>query len=249
MERRKFVIGLGALASGAAAATGTGAFTAAQLDDRTANIGVVNDSNGLVGLKAGETDYVTNSGGSGGNELMIDFDPDDNGTGINPDSTYQVGGLGEFDSNNIFQVPGDPTASPSVGDVALDTDTSIESEHAFKVMNQTNSTKQIEVTYTPNEEFPSGARLYLVAYYEEGDDDGNSSQEEGLVVGDVTNGDNPKAASIIFADQQYSDPVGAGDEFYVTIIVDVDEVDSDTDLGGSLTVRAGSHDDFTNADS
>ncbi|OYR42488.1 hypothetical protein DJ82_02490 [Halorubrum sp. Ib24] len=131
----------------------------------------------------------------------------------------------------------------------MDTDTSIETEHAFKVMNQTNSTKQIEVTYDPNSSFPSGARLYLVAYYEEGDDDGNSSQEEGLVVGDVTNGDNPKAASIIFADQQYSDPVGAGDEFYVTIIVDVDEVSSSTDLGGSLTVRAGSHDDFTNADS
>ncbi|WP_249269066.1 hypothetical protein [Halorubrum sp. Hd13] len=248
MERRKFVIGLGALASGAAAATGTGAFTAAELDGREANIGVVNDSNGLIGLQSGTSEYVTNSGGSG-NELMIDFDPDDDGTGINPDSTYQVGGLGEFDSGNVDYVPGDPTASPSVGDVAIDTDTSIETEHAFKVMNQTNSTKQIEVTYDPNSSFPSGARLYLVAYYEEGDDDGNSSQEEGLVVGDVTNGDNPKASSIIFADQQYSDPVGAGDEFYVTIIVDVDEVSSSTDLGGSLTVRAGSHDDFTNADS
>ncbi len=227
---------------------GTGAFTAAELDDRTANIEVVNDSAGLIGLESGSTELVTDSGGSGGNELMIDFNPSGGGNGVNPDSTYQVGGLGEFDSGNIFDVPGVPTADPSAGEIAIDTDTSIESNHAFKVMNQTNSTKQIEVTYTPNENFPSGARLYLVAYYEEGDDDGNSSQEEGLVVGDVTDGDNPKAASIIFADQQYSDPVGSGDEFYVTIIVDVDEVESGTDLGGSLTVRAGSHDEFTNAD-
>lgn len=239
---------MGALASGSAAAMGTGAFTAAELDDRTANISVVNDSAGLIGLEAGSTDLVTNTGGSGGNELMIDFDPDDSGTGVNPDSTYQVGGLGEFDSGNIFDVPGVPTADPSAGDVAIDTTTSIETEHAFKVMNQTNSTKQIEVTYTPNSDFPAGARLYLVAYYEEGDNDGDSSQEEGLVIGDVANGDNPKAASVIFADQQYSDPVGAGDEFYVTIIVDVDEVSSGTDLGGTLTVRAGSHDEFTNAD-
>ena len=227
---------------------GTGAFTAAELDDRTANIGVVNDSAGLIGLKAGDTELVTDSGGSGGNELLIDFDPDDSGTGVNPDSTYQVGGLGEFDSGNIFDVPGVPTADPSAGDVAIDTESSIEDHHAFKVMNQTDSTKQIEVSYSPNSEFPPGARLYMVAYYEEGDDDGSSSQEEGLVVGDVTDGDNPKAANIIFADQQYSDPVGAGDEFYVTIIVDVDEVGSETDLGGTLTVRAGSHDDFTNAD-
>ena len=239
---------MGALASGAAAAMGTGAFTAAELDDRTANISVVNDSAGLIGLEAGSTELVTNTGGSGGNELMIDFAPGDSQTGVNPDSTYQVGGLGEFDSGNIFDVPGVPTADPSAGDVAIDTTTSIETEHAFKVMNQTNSTKQIEVTYTPNSDFPEGARLYLVAYYEEGDNDGNSSQEEGLVIGDVANGDNPKAASVIFADQQYSDPVGAGDEFYVTIIVDVDEVSSDTDLGGTLTVRAGSHDEFTNAD-
>lgn len=228
---------------------GTGAFTAAELDGREANIGVVNDSNGLIGLEAGGSEYVTNTGGSGGNELMIDFSSTGGGEGVNPNSTYQVGGLGDFDSGNIFQVPGDPTTSPSVGDVAIDTTTSISGEYAFKVMNQTDSPKDIEVTYNANDEpFPDGTRLFLVAYYPQGSDD--SEKEEGLVVGDVTgSAGNPKSASIIFDDdQQYSASIGSGKEFFVTILVDVGGADSGTDLGGTLTVRAGSHDDFTNAD-
>jgi|AntRauMinimDraft_4_1070384.scaffolds.fasta_scaffold00037_66 hypothetical protein len=248
MERRKFVIGLGALASGSAAAVGTGAFTAAELDGRTANIGVVNDSNGLIGLEAGGSEYVTNNGGNGENELMIDFSSSGGGTGVNPNSTYQVGGLGDFDSNNINQVPGNPTTNPSVGDVAIDTTTPISGEYAFKVMNQTDSAKDIEVTYNANNEpFPDGTRLFLVAYYPEGN--GDSEQEEGLAIGDVANSSNDKAANIIFDDdQQYSASIASGKQFYVTILVDVGGASTNTDLGGELTVRAGSHDEFTNAD-
>ncbi|MDB2224271.1 hypothetical protein PN419_06715 [Halorubrum ezzemoulense] len=247
MERRKFIVGLGALASGSAAAMGTGAFTAAELDGREANIGVVNDSNGLIGLQSGGSEYVTNTGGSGENELMIDLSSTGGGEGVNPNSTYQVGGLGQFDSSNIDLVPGDPTVDPPVGQVAIDTTTLISEEYAFKVMNQTDSPKDIEVTYNANDEpFPDGTRLFLVAYYPEGGD--SSEQEEGLVVGSVAN-ENAKSASIIFDDdQQYSASIGSGKEFFVTILVDVGGAASGTDLGGTLTVRAGSHDDFTNAD-
>lgn len=226
---------------------GTGAFTAAELDGREANIGVVNDSMGLIGLQSGSSEYVTNTGGSGENELMIDLSSTGGGEGVNPNSTYQVGGLGEFDSGNIDLVPGDPTVSPPVGQVAIDTATPISDEYAFKVMNQTDSPKDIEVTYNANDEpFPDGTRLFLVAYYPEGSDD--SEQEEGLAVGDVA-GPNAKSASIIFDDdQQYSASIGSGKEFYVTILVDVGGAASGTDLGGTLTVRAGSHDYFTDAD-
>jgi hypothetical protein len=48
MNRREFVVGLGVLASGAAAAIGTGAFTAAELSGREPNISGVNDTNGLI---------------------------------------------------------------------------------------------------------------------------------------------------------------------------------------------------------
>lgn len=247
MERRKFVIGLGALASGAAAATGTGAFTAAEVRGREATIGVENDTNSLIGLDAGDTEFVTNNGGGGENELLIDFSSDGGGDGINPNSTYQVGGLGGFDADNIELVPGDPTTEPSVGDVAIDTETEIEEKYAFKVMNQTKSAKDIEVAYDANEEsFPDDTRLFLVAYYPGGS--GSSEQEEGLAVGNYTN-ENEKAASIIFDDDQdYSASIGSGEEFYVTILVEVGDAEAGTDLGGDLTVRAGSHDDFTNAD-
>ena len=224
---------------------GTGAFTAAELSGREADIEVANDADGLIGLDVGSTEFVSNSGG----ELMIDLSSDGNGgDGVNPNSTYQVGGLGGFDSNNIELVPGDPTTVPSVGDVAIDTTTDIETEYAFKVMNQTGGPKDIEIAYDANDEpFPDGTRLFLVAYYPEGSDD--SEQEEGLAVGDYTN-DNEKAASIIFDDDQdYSASIGSGDEFYVTLLVEVGEFEEDgDDLGGDMTVRAGSHDDFTNAD-
>jgi hypothetical protein len=242
MQRRKFVIGMGALASGAAASVGTGAFTAMQADGREANIDVVADENGLIGLKAGETDLVT---GTSDGQLAINFNLDEGGDGVNPNSTYQVGGLGDFNPGNLQYVPGDPTVSPNIEDVAIDTQTSIMDEHAFMVMNQSGNEQQIEVTYEANEEFPDDAQVYLVAFYPEGS--GTPAQEEGLAVGDVT-GENAKSASIIYADQQYSDPIGAGDSFYVTLIVSVGDADPGTDLGGQITVRAGSHDDFTNAD-
>ena len=226
---------------------GTGAFTAAELRGREANIEVANDTNSLIGLEAGTTEFVTNNGGGGENELMIDLSSDAGGQGVNPNSTYQVGGLGGLDSSNIFQVPGDPTTVPSVGDVAIDTTTDITSEFAFKVMNQTDSAKDIEIAYGANDEpFPEGTRLFLVAYYPDGAD--SPEQEEGLAAGDYTH-DNEKAASIIFDDdQQYSASIESGEEFYVTILVEVGDAETGTDLGGDLTVRAGSHDDFTNAD-
>ena len=215
-----------------------------QADGREANINVVNDESALIGLKASDdTDLVT---GTSDGQLEINFDLDDAGDGVNPNSTYQVGGLGGFDMQNLNEVPGAPTVSPSVGDVAIDTQTPIDEEYAFKVMNQSGNDQQIEVVYEANDEpFPDDTQVYLVAWYPDGSN--VSSQEEGLAVGDVTGG-NDKSASIIYADQQYSDPIGAGDKFYVTILVNVGDADPGTDLGGEITVRAGSHDDFTNAD-
>ena len=233
---------MGALASGAAASVGTGAFTAMQADGREATIDVVNDESALIGLKAGDTELVSQQDG----QLEIDFTSDEGGEGVNPNSTYQVGGLGGFDVGNLNEVPGAPTVSPSVGEEAIDTETDIteEENYAFKVMNQSGTEQQIEVTYEAPKKFPDDAQVYLVAFYPKAS--GTPSQEEGLAVGDVT-GENPKSASVIYADQQYSEPVGAGDEFYVTILVSVGDADPEVDLGGEMIVRAGSHDEFTDA--
>ena len=109
MERRKFVIGLGALAAGSSAAVGTGALTAAELGERDVDIAVSSDENALVGLRPGDSDLVDLND----DQLEISFDADNHdvgaggpgtGDGVNPDSTYQIGDIGDdaIDSLYVF---------------------------------------------------------------------------------------------------------------------------------------------------
>ncbi|MFY4816480.1 hypothetical protein ACOJIV_27970 [Haloarcula sp. AONF1] len=81
MERRKFLIGTGALASGSAAAVGTGAFTSVSAQ-RSVNIAVTSDNNSYLGLRATGDRAEFN-----GDELQLDFADSDNGaSGLNPNS-------------------------------------------------------------------------------------------------------------------------------------------------------------------
>ena len=244
MERRKFVVGLGALASGAAAATGTGAFTAAELSGRQANISVVNDTNGLVGLKADpDTELVRDNGGDNDNELVIDFNPDSgDGQGVNPNSKYQVGGLGGI--GNLNEVPGNPTLDTTIEDLAIDTDSDIEEHYAFSLLNQSGSDQAVEVTYEANEDFPEEAEVYMVSKYEEGD---NDSQETSALVATAT--PDAREASILYSDDtDFSTDVDSGTDVKVTILVVVGDAETGDNLGGSIVVHAGSHDEFSTAD-
>ncbi|OYR82273.1 hypothetical protein DJ71_12155 [Halorubrum sp. E3] len=99
MERRKFVVGLGALASGSAAAVGTGAFETASAE-RTVDVNVAADSNGLVEISALNSNYAT---GTGSGQLELDFSdlsnitPFDNAPdGLNADS--------EFNFSEVFRI-------------------------------------------------------------------------------------------------------------------------------------------------
>lgn len=66
MKRRKFIAGLGALATGSAAAMGTGAFTSLSAS-RNVSVSVSPDSNAYLQLKALSTpnsnEFVNGSGG------------------------------------------------------------------------------------------------------------------------------------------------------------------------------------------
>ena len=84
MERRKFVIGAGALATGSAAAMGTGAFSSAQAD-RSVNVSVADDSNAYVELNKLDDRFVDDSDG----QLSIEFDEEGDGEGLNQDSTFE----------------------------------------------------------------------------------------------------------------------------------------------------------------
>jgi hypothetical protein len=243
MQRRKYLAAIGSLAAGGAAAMSTGAFTAAELSGREANISVVNDTNGLIGLQAGDSELVSDDGGSNGNELAIDFNPDSgDGTGVNPNSKYQVGGLGGI--GNLDEVPGNPTQSPTIEDVAIDTNSDIEDYHAFSLLNQSGSDQAIEVTFEANSSFPSDAEVYMVSKYEEGSGD---SEETSALVATAT--PNAREASIIYSDEtQYSTDVDSGNDVKISILVVVGDAATGADLSGTLTVRAGSHDDFSTAD-
>ena len=92
MERRKFVVGLGALASGSAAAMGTGAFTSVTAD-RQVDVQVSEDANAYLGLQdSGDANdaYFDTSG----DQYSVDFEsiPDDptngtaGGSGVNPNA-------------------------------------------------------------------------------------------------------------------------------------------------------------------
>jgi hypothetical protein len=85
MERRKFVVGLGALASGSAAAMGTGAFTSVTAD-RQVDVQVAGDASAYLGLKnsgdANDAYFNTDN-----DEYFVDFaDSGNSGSGVNPNA-------------------------------------------------------------------------------------------------------------------------------------------------------------------
>jgi hypothetical protein len=100
MDRRKFLIGMGSLAAGSAAAVGTGAFSQASLNDRPVNVSVVNDAEGFLALSAEEVqngEYAeVNENGKLEIHLNSEVSLDQelgfgkSGTGLNTDSVYYI---------------------------------------------------------------------------------------------------------------------------------------------------------------
>jgi hypothetical protein len=102
VKRRKMLIGLGALAAGGAAATGTGAFSSAR-SDRSVSASVVNDDSAYLGLfdSGNNLDNEEYAKGAGSGQLQLVFDdtteienpggfnnPGGAGSGLNEDSVY-----------------------------------------------------------------------------------------------------------------------------------------------------------------
>lgn len=98
MQRRKFVIGMGALTSGAAAAVGSGAFSSVTAT-RDVDVSVADDASAYLRLEATDganADYVTDDGNGG--TLSIDLSPSNDGVtgggeGINPDAVTRIDDL------------------------------------------------------------------------------------------------------------------------------------------------------------
>ncbi|MDB2265344.1 hypothetical protein PM025_14585 [Halorubrum ezzemoulense] len=125
MQRRKFVVGLGALASGSAAAVGTGAFTSVTAD-RSVTVSVTGDQSAYLGMDAEASTngaYADESGDDG--ELSIDFGDissssrdntqTDGGSGVNPNAVTEA--------KDVFRITNQGTQAVEV-DIASDSDTS-----------------------------------------------------------------------------------------------------------------------------
>jgi len=163
MERRKFVVGLGALAAGSSAAVGTGAFSAALIDDRDVDIEVVGDDAALIQLVPGY-DEVENSTVSGDRvfhdddeKLAISFDDDEGGDGINPSSTYQVGAIdddvvaataSQAEQSDLINNWEDTVlygpADPALG---RPDETDLVDDPAFVMRNETNTSYRFRMSY------------------------------------------------------------------------------------------------------
>ncbi|AXR77112.1 DUF1102 domain-containing protein [Natrarchaeobaculum sulfurireducens] len=93
MQRRKFVIGVGALASGAAAAVGTGAFTSVEAS-RDVGVELAEDANAYLALTAERDDIISDDGSDG--TLSIDLgseETDEGGAGFNDDAVTEIDGV------------------------------------------------------------------------------------------------------------------------------------------------------------
>ena len=103
MQRRKFLIGAGALASGSAAAIGTGAFTSVEAD-RDVTVEVADDADAFLALsESGEPndEYFVEEDGEAG----IDLGENEEGaTGVNLDSQTKVFNIMEVQNQGTQDV-------------------------------------------------------------------------------------------------------------------------------------------------
>jgi hypothetical protein len=105
MERRKFVLGVGALAAGGAAAVGSGAFTSVQAE-RDITVDTANDANAYVGIAPyngpnGQYASVNNDG-----TVSLDFTSNDNDsdTGLNAQAKVNIENVLQITNNGTDPV-------------------------------------------------------------------------------------------------------------------------------------------------
>ena len=235
MERRKFVIGLGALATGSAAAVGTGAFSAALIDDRDANITVSADGDALVALvpgydgdlAGGDSTVSSDTVEEDSNQLAIDIE--NGGAGVNVGSTYQIGAIaGEQKDvlDETDQAPGLSSSDVIYGeeDDQFFNDKTTEDDPAFGIKNNTSDDILAQLNWQA---------------------DGESEGVHAAMVVDGDPSDLGDGSASSFAFGLDSQPTGEttfgisqGEFAYVSIIIVVEDDAEPGDFSGTLEIRA-----------
>ncbi|WP_144799610.1 hypothetical protein [Halorubrum depositum] len=145
-NRRKFIAGLGALATGSAAAVGTGAFTTARVD-RSISVDVAGDNAAYLGLDPSISEYAVQQNKK--MQLVFDGSNGQNGDGLNPDS--------DTGFHNVFRIVnnGTNTIRAQLQDVPSD------SPMVFKYTSDADdSTTLTDQTYFPNSPQPLADTSY-----------------------------------------------------------------------------------------
>ncbi|MFC7074972.1 hypothetical protein [Haloarcula halophila] len=251
MDRRKFLIGLGSLAAGGAAASGTGAFTAATVG-RDGDIGVANDDMAYISLSPGGARGIGDKIGYENGDLYIDFSEDSgSGTGVNDQARFQLGAMDDDAQGDsvAFSSLYDGDTNPAAAGDGWPYDDGTD-QSAFVIENQTDQALDIEVGLQETSE-ASGATVYLqgVATEIQGAsspdpsqvDSATSTETTALDLDDPTDGQTDPDQALSF--NNANDPneaVPSGESVYVSL--QVDTTDSDTtgefDLTSQFVVNA-----------
>lgn len=117
MNRRQFVIGLGATVAGGGAALGTGAFTSVDAD-RTANVEVADEDQAYLGISPSPTEngaFANDAPSSDGKTLSLDFN-----NSISGQSSEGVGQSSVYEFDDVFRIEnrGTQTVYVNISDVS-----------------------------------------------------------------------------------------------------------------------------------
>jgi hypothetical protein len=192
-NRRKFLIGMGSLAAGSAAAFGTSATTTFDLDNKNVNANVVTDSSGAVALQDGEQGGIINHTGG---ELEIDF-AEGSASGVGVGSRVDIGGPSS-PGDSAFTITNQTTAEI---DITLEFETADSSLSKFETDFEANENGS-EIVFNPyNNDTESNIRYPIRATDIHSPGDTISETFE-----DVSSGGTIAVAVSVIADQPGSAP-------------------------------------------
>jgi len=106
MNRRQVLAAIGALGSGGAVVTGTGAFTSVEAN-RDVSVQVADDTNAFLRMAAageGNEEYITTDGGELGINLTGDNPTDAGGQGVNANATTVIADLFEIQNQGTQEI-------------------------------------------------------------------------------------------------------------------------------------------------
>ncbi|WP_143421155.1 hypothetical protein [Halorubrum ezzemoulense] len=245
-NRRKFLAGIGALASGSAAAVGTGAFSSTAAN-RTVSVSVAGDQSAYLGLEPGDSPHAYTSG----DELVLDFDGSEvDGEGLNTNAYTKFNDLFTIRNNggSTTAIWLDDDGDPYVNNGASPTFANNLNIDLWRVFwsfsedSQPDFYANSEVGYkkwnNPTQTAPAPGRTT--------DTLGNALEggiDDDAVLAPV-NIDTNKSNSIFNRTAQHPAVLTPGDSIKINVQFNLNDIDPSTveDVSGSVALNAFSHD-------